>query len=46
MASSQKIKSVSLKSWEFRDTHVEDRDKETMFDVFFGKIREVCAGEC
>lgn len=44
MASLQKLKSFSLKSWEFRDTEVEDRDRKTMFDVFYGKMREVCAG--
>lgn len=42
MASSQKCK--NLKTREFRDIELEDRDQNTMFDVFYVKMREVCAG--
>lgn len=45
MASSQKITSFSSKSWENRYLEEEEGDTETMFDVFDGKMREVCAGD-
>ncbi|XP_056221858.1 testis-expressed protein 47 isoform X1 [Seriola aureovittata] len=40
MAAPQKVGSLSLKSWENRDSEVEGRDTVTMFDVFHGTMRE------